>query len=103
MSLKHLRQKCISVSDVSRRLVILSEAANAREKTGSTLPYGTAGTHRHHPWLNSILHPALRRRFGLSFRNLEELMVERNVTVDHVTIWRWVQRYAPELDRRCRS
>ena len=29
-------------------------------------------------------------------------MVERNVTVDHVTIWRWVQRYAPELHRRCR-
>src|SRR3954454_21165794 len=42
-------------------------------------------------------------RFGLSFRNLEELMVERNVSVDHVTIWRWVQRYAPELHQRCRS
>src|SRR5919199_2037048 len=42
-------------------------------------------------------------RFGLSFRNLEELMAERNVSVDHVTIWRWVQRYAPELDQRCRS
>src|SRR3954471_4125562 len=42
-------------------------------------------------------------RFGLSFRNLEELMVERNLSVDHVTIWRWVQRYAPELHRRCRS
>ena len=41
-------------------------------------------------------------RFGLSFRNLEELMAERNLTVDHVTIWRWVQRYAPELNRRCR-
>ena len=41
--------------------------------------------------------------FGLSFRNLEESMVERNVSVDHVTIWRWVQRYAPELHRRCRS
>ena len=41
-------------------------------------------------------------RFGLSFRSLEELMVERNVTVDNVTIWRWVQRYAPELHRRCR-
>src|SRR5689334_20019855 len=26
-------------------------------------------------------------RFGLSFRNLEELMVERNLSVDHVTIW----------------
>jgi transposase-like protein len=41
-------------------------------------------------------------RFGLSFRNLEEMMAERNLHVDHVTIWRWVQRYAPELDRRCR-
>ena len=41
-------------------------------------------------------------RFGLSFRNLEEMMAERNLTVDHVTIWRWVQRYAPELNRRCR-
>jgi transposase, IS6 family len=41
-------------------------------------------------------------RFGLSFRNLEELMAERKLNVDHVTIWRWVQRYAPELNRRCR-
>ena len=41
-------------------------------------------------------------RFGLSFRNLKEIMAERNLSVDHVTIWRWVQRYAPELDRRCR-
>jgi len=41
-------------------------------------------------------------RFGLSFRNLEELIAERNLIVDHVTIWRWVQRYAPELNRRCR-
>jgi transposase-like protein len=41
-------------------------------------------------------------RFGLSFRNLEELMVERNLNVDHVTIWRWVQSYAPELSKRWR-
>ena len=41
-------------------------------------------------------------RFGLSYRNLEEMMAERNLSVDHVTIWRWVQRYAPELNRRCR-
>src|ERR1700682_5692431 len=41
-------------------------------------------------------------RFGLSFRNLEEMMAERNLIVDHVTIWRLVQRYAPELNRRCR-
>jgi transposase-like protein len=31
-------------------------------------------------------------QFGLSFRNLEELMTERSVSVDHVTIWRRVHR-----------
>src|SRR3954453_12718778 len=41
-------------------------------------------------------------RFCLSYRDVEELMAERNLRVDHVTIWRWVQRYAPELNRRCR-
>src|SRR5262245_25067481 len=42
-------------------------------------------------------------RFSLSLRDVEELMAERNLQVDHVTIWRWVQRYAPELERRCRG
>jgi transposase-like protein len=41
-------------------------------------------------------------RFALSLRDLEELMAERNLQVDHVTIWRWVQRYAPELSKRGR-
>jgi len=41
-------------------------------------------------------------RYPLSFRQLEEIMSERKMNVDHVTIWRWVQRYAPELNRRCR-
>src|SRR5437764_4192692 len=40
-------------------------------------------------------------RYPLSFRQLEEIMAERKLSVDHVTIWRWVQRYAPELNRRC--
>jgi transposase, IS6 family len=29
--------------------------------------------------------------------------VERRLHVDHVTIWRWVKKYAPEFHRRCRS
>jgi transposase-like protein len=29
-------------------------------------------------------------------------MAERNLCVDHVTIWRWVQRYAPVLNQRIR-
>jgi transposase, IS6 family len=41
-------------------------------------------------------------RFSLSYRDLEELMAERKLRVDHTTVWRWVQRYAPELNRRVR-
>ena len=39
-------------------------------------------------------------RYSLSYRDLEELMAERGLTVNHVTIWRWVQRYAPILNER---
>ena len=39
-------------------------------------------------------------RYSLSYRDLEEMMMERGLTVDHVTIWRWVQRYAPILNLR---
>jgi transposase-like protein len=42
-------------------------------------------------------------RFSLSYRDVEELLAERGLLVDHVTFWRWVQRYAPELNRRLRS
>lgn len=41
-------------------------------------------------------------RYSLSYRDLEEIMLERGLCVDHTTIYRWVQQYAPELDRRCR-
>ena len=42
-------------------------------------------------------------RFSLSYRDVEELMQERGMSADHVTVWRWIQRYAPELERRLRS
>jgi transposase-like protein len=41
-------------------------------------------------------------RYALSYRDLEEIMSERGLSVDHTTIYRWVQRYAPELEKRCR-
>jgi transposase-like protein len=34
-------------------------------------------------------------RFSLSYRDVEELLAERGLRADHVTVWRWVQRYAP--------
>ena len=36
-------------------------------------------------------------RFGLSYRDLEELLAERGIEVDHVTLFRWVQRFTPML------
>jgi transposase, IS6 family len=44
-------------------------------------------------------------RFGLSYRDVEELLAERGIEVDHVTIYRWVLRFAPllaEAARPCR-
>jgi transposase, IS6 family len=41
-------------------------------------------------------------RYGVSYRDLEQMLTERGVPVDHTTIYRWVQRYAPELDKRTR-
>jgi IS6 family transposase len=44
-------------------------------------------------------------RFGLSYRDVEELLAERGIEVDHVTIYRWVLRFTPllaEAARPCR-
>src|SRR5437016_4829646 len=36
-------------------------------------------------------------RYGLSYRDVEELLAERGIQVDHVTIYRWVQRFTPRF------
>ena len=38
--------------------------------------------------------------YNLSLRNLEEMMAERGISVDHATIHSWVIRYSPELLKR---
>ena len=38
--------------------------------------------------------------YKLSYRDLVEMMAERNVDVVHTTIMRWVQRYVPEFEKR---
>src|SRR5215211_7555825 len=42
-------------------------------------------------------------RYSLSYRDLEEIMAERGLSVDHTTIYRWFQHYAPLLEKRCRA
>ena len=41
-------------------------------------------------------------RYSLSSRDLEEMMLERGLTIDHSTINRWVLAYSPELEKRTR-
>ena len=41
-------------------------------------------------------------RYSLSLRDVEELLKERGLEVDHTTVWRWLQRYGPELEERLR-
>ena len=44
-------------------------------------------------------------RYGLSYRDVEELLAERAIIVDHVTVYQWVQRFPPlfiEGARPCR-
>jgi len=36
-------------------------------------------------------------RYGMSYRDVEELLAERGIDVDHVNGYRWVQRFTPLL------
>src|SRR3712207_5623255 len=38
--------------------------------------------------------------FPISYRDLELMLQDRGVTVDHTTLFRWIQAYAPELEKR---
>jgi putative transposase len=42
-------------------------------------------------------------RYGVSYRDLEEIMAERGVPVDHSTLNRWVIRYSPQLAREAQQ
>ena len=42
-------------------------------------------------------------RYGLPYRDVEDLLAERGVTVDHVTVYRWVQRFTPEFVEAART
>ena len=53
-------------------------------------------------WRSSCSVCAGPAKYGISYRDLAEMMQERAVEVDASTIFRWVQRYAPEIDKRVR-
>src|SRR3546814_21148289 len=41
-------------------------------------------------------------RYPISYRDLEEMLAERGLSVDHTTLYRWVLCYAPEMEKRLR-
>src|SRR3546814_19235115 len=41
-------------------------------------------------------------RYPISYRDLEEMLAERGISADHTTIYRWVQCYDPEMEKRLR-
>jgi len=50
-----------------------------------------------------IIHGVRRYcKYGISYRDLAEMMEERGICVDHTTLYRWVQKYAPEVEKRLR-
>ena len=57
---------------------------------------------RHFP--GEVMLPCVRwyLRYPLAYEHVAELLAERGVEVDPSCIWRWVQAYAPELNKRCR-
>jgi transposase-like protein len=42
-------------------------------------------------------------QFPISYRDLESMFFDRGIQVDHTTLFRWIQAYAPELEKRIRS
>src|ERR1022692_3819431 len=41
-------------------------------------------------------------RYPISYLQMSEMMLERGLEIDPSCIWRWVQQYGPELEKRCR-
>ena len=59
---------------------------------------------RYRHFLPTIILPCLRwyLRYPISYRQLQEMMSERGIEVDHTTIYRWIQHYAPEFEKKVR-
>src|SRR3974390_994126 len=57
---------------------------------------------RHFPGEVIVLCVRWYLRYPLAYEHIAELLAERGVEVDPSCIWRWVQAYAPELNKRCR-
>jgi transposase, IS6 family len=65
---------------------------------------GPANPFKGRHYSGEIILPAVRLylRYPLAYQHVAEMLAERGLAVDASCIWRWVQAYAPELNKRCR-
>ena len=70
-----------------------------RSRRGRSIPAFSSSAFAGFRFPPEIIVLALRwyLRYGLSYRDVEELLAERGIEVDHVTVYRWVQRFTPLL------
>src|SRR5450631_2949343 len=74
-------------------------ADRSGRETGAMTSSGSSSVFAGFRFPREVIAVAVRwyLRYGLSYRDVEELLAERGVTVDHVSIYRWVQRFTPEF------
>ena len=77
-------------------------AGGSGRRTGQVTSSGRSSVFAGYRFPREVIAVAVRwyLRYGLSYRDVEELLAERGITVDHVTIYRWVQRSRPSSSRR---
>jgi transposase-like protein len=82
------RQCCIG------RSVRMAERDRGRETGAVTSPRGSS-VFAGFRFPREVISVAVRwyLRYGLSYRDVEEVLAERGIAVDHVTVFRWVQRF----------
>src|SRR5258707_3004419 len=74
-------------------------ADRGRLETGPVTAPGMSSAFAGFRFRREVISVAVRwyLRHGLFYRDVRELLAGRGITVDHVTVCRWVQRFTPEL------
>ncbi len=85
-----LRHCCVTDGELGQAVLM------HRRHSGLPVPRSSFAGFRFPP---EVITVAVRwyLRYGLSYRDVEELLAERGIEVDHVTIYRWVHRFTPLL------
>jgi hypothetical protein len=89
----------VEVTGVPQGAVALIDPGT--RETGPVTPHHATSAFAGFRFPREVISVAVRwyLRFGLSYRDVEELLAERGVTVDHVTVYRWVQRFTRSSSR----